>query len=113
LSITTRTDTNRITRHYVAYLDHAELSSTLGEVLLFLARTSGRPQHATTAVDLLNTAAAERDPARARSRAFDAVAAARALFVVGDIDAACDAGRGPSASAALLTPPESAAASWT
>ncbi|MFF1733721.1 transcriptional regulator [Streptomyces sp. NPDC058247] len=78
---------------YVAYLDHAELSSTLGEVLLFLARTSGRPHHANAAVELLNTASAERDPARARSRAFDAVAAARALLVVGDIDGACNAGR--------------------
>jgi len=78
---------------YVAYLDHAELSSTLGEVMLFLARSSGHSQHATTAVDLLNTAATERDPSRARSRAFDAVAAARALFVIGDIDAACHAGQ--------------------
>ncbi|MGW7006142.1 transcriptional regulator [Streptomyces sp. NPDC054933] len=77
---------------YVAYLDYSELASTLGEVMLFLARTSGRPHYAATAVDLLNTAAADRDPARVRSRAFDAVAAARALFVVGDIDAACIAG---------------------
>ncbi|WDN56029.1 hypothetical protein [Streptomyces clavuligerus] len=77
---------------YTAYLDHAELSSTLGEVLLFLARTSGQPAHAHTAVELLNTAADHRDPARARSRAFDAVAAARALLVVGDLDGAADAG---------------------
>ncbi|MGH3701271.1 MAG: hypothetical protein ACRDQY_17770 [Pseudonocardiaceae bacterium] len=77
---------------YVAYLDHSELASTLGEVMLFLARTSGQPRHATTAVDLLTTAAAERDPARHRSRAFDAVAAARSLLVIGDLAAACAAG---------------------
>ncbi|MFD7503333.1 hypothetical protein [Streptomyces sp. NPDC059850] len=45
------------------------------------------------AVALLNAASAERGEGRMRSRAFDAIAAARALFVVGDIDAACDAGR--------------------
>ncbi|MEU1377953.1 transcriptional regulator [Streptomyces triculaminicus] len=78
---------------YVAYLDNAELCSTLGEVLLFLARTSGNPHHATDAVALLNIAAQQRDPARARSSAFDAIAAARALLVVGDFDAACHAGR--------------------
>jgi hypothetical protein len=76
---------------YVAYLDHAELSSTLGEVLLFLARTSGSPQHAGAAVELLNTASQQRDPDRTRSRAFDAIAAARALFVIEDVDAACQA----------------------
>ncbi|MER8160193.1 transcriptional regulator [Streptomyces sp. NPDC094472] len=86
-------DTSEELPAYAAYLDHAELSSTLGEVLLFLARTSARPQHAVTAVELLNTAAAERGEGRMRSQAFDAIAAARALFVVGDIDAACDAGR--------------------
>ncbi|MEU0845705.1 transcriptional regulator [Streptomyces sp. NPDC005962] len=78
---------------YAAYLNHAELSSTLGEVLLFLARASNHAQHATTALELLGIASAERDPDRARSRAFDAVGVARALLVVGDIDAACDAGR--------------------
>ncbi|MCO8308824.1 transcriptional regulator [Streptomyces sp. RKCA744] len=78
---------------YVTYLNHAELSSTLGEVLLFLARTSNHLQHATTALELLAIASAERDPDRARSKAFDAVGEARALLVVGDIDAACDAGR--------------------
>ncbi|MFC0602273.1 hypothetical protein [Streptomyces palmae] len=77
---------------YIAYLDHAELSSTLGEVLLFLSRTSGQPRHATSALDLLSTAAAERDCARARSSAFDAIAAARALLVVDDLEAACATG---------------------
>ncbi|MDT0549304.1 hypothetical protein [Streptomyces lonegramiae] len=86
-------DTSEELPAYAAYLDHAELSSTLGEVLLFLARTSAQPQHAVTAVELLTTASAERGEGRMRSRAFDAIAAARALFVVGDIDAACDAGR--------------------
>ncbi|WFB11333.1 hypothetical protein LRS74_33095 [Streptomyces sp. LX-29] len=75
---------------YIAYLDHAELSSTLGEVLLFLSRSSGQPQHATSALDLLSTAAAERD--FARSSAFDAIAAARALLVVDDLEAACATG---------------------
>ncbi|MGW2601226.1 transcriptional regulator [Streptomyces klenkii] len=77
---------------YIAYLDHAELSSTLGEVLLFLTRTSGQPQHASSALELLSTAAAERDSARARSSAFDAIAAARALLVVDDLEAACATG---------------------
>ncbi|MGW1071553.1 transcriptional regulator [Streptomyces sp. NPDC002537] len=78
---------------YVAYLNHAELCSTLGEVLLFLARTSGESAHAAQAVDLLNTAVAQRDAKRARSSAFDAIAAARALLVTGGVDAACEAGR--------------------
>ncbi|MFH8618650.1 hypothetical protein ACH4E8_26800 [Streptomyces sp. NPDC017979] len=67
---------------YTTYLDQAELSSTLGEVLLFLARTSKQPGHAHSAAD-------HRDPARARSRAFNA---ARALLVVGDLDGAVHIG---------------------
>ncbi|MGK5544059.1 hypothetical protein ACSNOH_04895 [Streptomyces sp. URMC 127] len=41
---------------------------------------------------MLSTAAAERDSARARSSAFDAIAAARALLVVDDLEAACATG---------------------
>ncbi|MCP2261218.1 hypothetical protein LX15_004939 [Streptoalloteichus tenebrarius] len=73
---------------YVAYLDEPELASTLGEVMLFLARTTGEARHATTAVTLLDAAAAHRNPTRVRSRAFDAIAAARAFVLVGDVDAA-------------------------
>ncbi|MGR3935283.1 transcriptional regulator [Streptomyces sp. BRA346] len=77
---------------YGTYLDWAELSSTLGEVMLFLARAARHAPHAATAVGMLNTAAAQRDAARARSRTFDAVASARALLVVGDYEAACASG---------------------
>jgi len=78
---------------YASYLDQAELWSTLGEVLLFLAKTTDNAQHAGAAVELLTVAAADRHPDRVRSRAFDAVAAARAHLVVGDLDAAAEAGR--------------------
>lgn len=76
----------------IAYLDQAELQSTLGEVLLFLARTTGSPGHADAAVGLLTGAAGGRHRSRVRSRAFDAVAAARAHLLAGDLDAAAVAG---------------------
>ena len=77
---------------YASYLDQAELWSTLGEVLLFLSKTTDSPGHANAAVDLLTVAAAGRHPSRVRSRAFDAAASARAHLIVGDLDAAADAG---------------------
>ncbi|MFE2910618.1 transcriptional regulator [Kitasatospora indigofera] len=73
---------------YVAYFDAAELSSTLGEVLLFLSRRTGIAQHAHDAVSLLTTVSADRDEHRVRSRAFDAIALARALVFTGAIDEA-------------------------
>ncbi|MFJ3973235.1 hypothetical protein ACIPYR_34480 [Streptomyces parvus] len=93
---------SRRTTPYVAYLDPAELSSTLGEVLLFLARTSGHPHHADNAVELLNTASAERDPARAR-----------ALLVVGDLDGACDAGYRALSVGRTVDSARVTAGSWT
>ncbi|MFC9084898.1 hypothetical protein [Nocardiopsis dassonvillei] len=77
---------------FSAYLDAAELDSTLGEVLLFLSRTSGRPHHAAEAVRLLHSAVHHRAPERARSRAFDHIASARSLLVVGDHDGALTEG---------------------
>lgn len=73
---------------FVSYLDEAELSSTLGEVLLFLARKTDTTTHARAAVDLLATAASQRAEHRVRSRAFDAIALARAQLFTGQFEAA-------------------------
>jgi hypothetical protein len=73
---------------FVSYLDEAELSSTLGEVLLFLARTTDNPRHAQDAIGLLATAAEQRSEHRVRSRAFDAIALARAQLFTGQFEAA-------------------------
>ncbi|MEV7869205.1 transcriptional regulator [Streptomyces sp. NPDC088124] len=73
---------------FVAYLDQAELSSTLGEVLLFLARTTDTPRHAKDAIGMLATAAGNRAEHRVRSRAFDAIALARAQLFTGRFEAA-------------------------
>ncbi|MGH3833903.1 MAG: hypothetical protein ACRDRS_26265 [Pseudonocardiaceae bacterium] len=71
---------------------HAARDSDDRHLSARLLRCPAPAQQPATAVDLLTTAAARRDTTHARSRAFDAVAPARALFVVGDIDAARDAG---------------------
>jgi hypothetical protein len=73
---------------YAAYLDYPELASTFGEVLLFLARTTGNQAHASTAIGLLSEASQGRAESKVRSRVFDAVALARAQLVVGELDAA-------------------------
>jgi hypothetical protein len=73
---------------FVSYLDEAELSSTLGEVLLFLARTTANPRHAQSAIDLLATAADRRPEPRVRSRTFDEIALARAQVFTGQLEAA-------------------------
>lgn len=73
---------------FVSYLDEAELSSTLGEVLLFLARKTNTAQHAQHAITLLATAAGHRADHRVRSRAFDAIALARAQLFTGQFEAA-------------------------
>lgn len=84
-------DPRERTPAYIEYLDYPELASTCGEVMLFLARTTCDPHHAETAVQLLTAAARDRDANRTRSRAFDAIAAARSHLVVGNLDAAHDA----------------------
>ncbi|MDJ0346783.1 hypothetical protein QMK19_31785 [Streptomyces sp. H10-C2] len=66
----------------------SELSSTLGEVLLFLARTADNTRHARDAIGLLATAADRRAEHRVRSRAFDAIALARAQLFTGQFEAA-------------------------
>jgi hypothetical protein len=73
---------------FLSYLDEAELSSILGEVLLFLARVTDTPRHAQDAIGLLATAANHRAEHRVRSRAFDAIALARAQLFTGQFDAA-------------------------
>jgi hypothetical protein len=73
---------------FVSYLDEAELASTLGEVLLFLARKTDTAQHAQSAIVLLTAAADHRPEERVRSRAFDAIALARAQLLTGRIEAA-------------------------
>ncbi|MER6684618.1 transcriptional regulator [Streptomyces olivaceoviridis] len=73
---------------FVSYLDEAELSSTLGEVLLFLARKTDTAQHAQRAIDLLATAANHRADHRVRSRAFDSIGLARAQLFTGQFEAA-------------------------
>lgn len=73
---------------FVAYLDEAELASTLGEVLLFLARKTDTPRHAQDAIGLLTTAAGHRSEHRIRSRAFDAIALARAQLFTSQFEAA-------------------------
>ncbi|WP_110945937.1 transcriptional regulator [Streptomyces avicenniae] len=73
---------------FVSYLDEAELSSTCGEVLLFLARTTATPRHAQDAIGLLATAADHRAEHRVRSRTFDAIALARAQLFSGQVEAA-------------------------
>ncbi|MEU6245694.1 transcriptional regulator [Streptomyces sp. NPDC047024] len=73
---------------FVSYLDEAELSSTLGEVLLFLARKTDDAKHAQHAIGLLATAAEHRAEQRVRSRAFDSIALARAQLFTGQFEAA-------------------------
>lgn len=75
---------------FTAYLDEAELDSTLGEVLLFLSRSTSKPAHAQEAVRLLGSAVRTRHPSRARSKAFDHIASARSLLVVGDHEGALE-----------------------
>jgi hypothetical protein len=79
---------NQDTPSYAAYLDYPELASTLGEVLLFLARKTGNQAHASTAIGLLSEANQGRAECKVRSRVFDAIALARAQLVVGELDAA-------------------------
>ncbi|RJL23216.1 transcriptional regulator [Bailinhaonella thermotolerans] len=76
---------------YAAYLDQAELSSTVGEVRLFLARSTGDRAHLGPAVELLRTAAELRAEERIRSRVFDWIGLARGWFAAGDLDGACAA----------------------
>lgn len=73
---------------YASYLDYPELASTLGEVLLFLARKTGNQTHASTAIGLLSEASQSRIEPRVRSRVFDAIGLARAQLTAGELDAA-------------------------
>lgn len=79
---------NQDTPAYAAYLDYPELASTLGEVLLFLARKTGNQAHASTALGLLSEASQGRAELSVRSRVFDAIGLARAQLTVGELDAA-------------------------
>lgn len=79
---------NQDTPSYVTYLDYSELASTLGEVMLFLARKTGNQAHASTAIGLLSEASQGRAEPRIRSRVFDAIGLARAQLTVGELDAA-------------------------
>ncbi|GAA1108139.1 transcriptional regulator [Nocardiopsis metallicus] len=81
-------DSSEPTPAFISYLDDAELASVLGEVLLFLARTTEAPRHAHNAVELLSAAVEQRSDYRVRSRVFDAIALARAYLFLGEFEAA-------------------------
>ncbi|MCG5220634.1 hypothetical protein [Streptosporangium sp. KLBMP 9127] len=70
------------------YLDGSELASTLGEVHLFLAHSTNRPQHTIPAVDLLRSAHDLRASERTRSRVFDLIGLSRAYLAMGEPEAA-------------------------
>jgi hypothetical protein len=76
---------------FVSYIDEAELSSILGEVLLFLSRKTDTSQYAGDAIGMLTVAIANRAEHRVRSRTFDAIALARAQLFTGQSEAACTA----------------------
>jgi hypothetical protein len=73
---------------YLAYLDTAELRSSMGEGWLFLGQATGNRKHVILAVGLLESALTTRASHRLRSRAFDTIALARAHLAMGHPEAA-------------------------
>ncbi|PZG45037.1 transcriptional regulator [Spongiactinospora gelatinilytica] len=73
---------------FTSHLDETELHSTLGEVYLFLSRTTHRPEHAATGAGLLSHAASSRPAERLRSKIFDYLGLSRACLALKEPEAA-------------------------